>query len=356
MKRNAVLVAASVLALSGAAFGGHHPPLGTTTLVATVPAPGFPGPLGYPEGLAVDGHKAYVTTSATFGTAGSGPSHIYVYNTQSGALERTIEIEGQDLSQEHALSNIALDGDDRIYVLDTQRGVLRMKKNGTHQEVYAAIPDLPPCNAAPAGADCSPTLFDRPALPNDIVFDEAGNAYVSDSFQATIWRIPPGGEAEIWFQDPVLDDLFGPNGIRLSPDRTSLFLAQTATGFDFGTPGYIYQLPLVDHPTSADLSVFHSYPFESPDGFAFGESGKLYVVLALSNQISVLDADGNEETRYDGASSPVPFDAPASVAFDGKGSILITNHALFSGIPSHFALLKTFVNDDEDPLERPELP
>ena len=356
-----VTVAALALVLPSAAFAKPKPPVGTTTVLATVPAPGYPGPMGFPEGLAVNGNKAYVGTSATFGTAGSVASRVYAFDRKSGALSRTYVIQGQDLSQEHALSNLAFDDDDRLYVLDTQQGVIRLELGSGDQEVYAPIPDLLPCSVALAGTDCSPTLFDRTPLPNDIVFAEDGTAYVTDSFQATIWRIPAGGGyAEVWFQDPVLDDLFGPNGIRLSPDRSELVFAQTLTGFDFGTPGFIYSLPLVDQPTSADLSVFHTYGFESPDGIAFGASGNLYVALALTNQISVLAPDGSELTRYSGPASspsgPIPFDAPASVAFDNASkSLLVTNHPLFSGIPQNFALIGVVVNDTADPLERPEL-
>ena len=64
---------------------------------------------------------------------------------------------------------------------------------------------------------CSPTPFDAPPLPNDIVFAANGTAYVTDSTQATIWWVPPGGGApQIWFQDPRLaSPSFGPNGIRI---------------------------------------------------------------------------------------------------------------------------------------------
>lgn len=358
------LVALTALALSlpaTAAFAKPKAPLGTTTVLATVPAPGYPGALGFPEGLAVNGNKVYVGASATFGTAGSVASQIYAFDRKSGALSRTYVIQGQDLSQEHAISNLAFDGDDRLYALDTQQGVIRLELGSGAQEVYAPIPDLLPCSVALPGTDCSPTLFDRPPLPNDIVFTEDGTAYVTDSFQATIWRIPAGGGyAEVWFQAPVLDDLFGPNGVRLSPDRSQLVFVQTMTGFDFGTPGFIYTLPLVDQPTSADLSVFHAYGFESPDGIAFGASGNLYVALALTNQISVLAPDGTELSRYSGPASspsgPIPFDAPASVAFDNSSkSLVVTNHALFSGIPQNFTVIDVVVNDTADPLERPEL-
>ena len=48
----------------------------------------------------------------------------------------------------------------------------------------------------------TPGRSPRPAgrassLLNELVFDDAGNLYVTDSFQATIYRVPPGGGAPV---------------------------------------------------------------------------------------------------------------------------------------------------------------
>jgi sugar lactone lactonase YvrE len=47
--------------------------------------------------------------------------------------------------------------------------------------------------------------------PNGLAFDKRGNLYVTDSWvfgsdpaQGSIWRIPPGGKAEIWYRDVEL--------------------------------------------------------------------------------------------------------------------------------------------------------
>ncbi|MBK9230205.1 MAG: hypothetical protein IPO15_04815 [Anaerolineae bacterium] len=100
--------------------------------------------------------------------------------------------------------------------------------------------------------------------------------------------------------------------------------------------GTIYRLPLVDQPTEADRAVIHTYiAGEMPDQLAFDSVGNLYVSLALSNQISVLAANGTETVRY--ASAPgdaIPLDNPAGIAFDARTrSLLIVNHALLSGRP-----------------------
>ncbi len=106
-------------------------------------------------------------------------------------------------------------------MLSTQLGIYRLTAGGTQLPHADPFPNLPPCFAAPPGAPCSRTPFDGPPTPNDILFDRAGNAYVTDSFQATIWKVPPrGGTPQVWFQDVRLaSPSFGPNGIRISLDR-----------------------------------------------------------------------------------------------------------------------------------------
>ncbi|CAN5168703.1 hypothetical protein BH18ACT4_BH18ACT4_10440 [soil metagenome] len=226
------------------AAADHHRPFGDARILARVPTPP-----GYPEGIAVRGNRVYVAGPATFGTAGQGPSMVLVYNTVTGALIDTFETVGEDLSAEHANSSIAFDRQGRLYVLNTQLGLYRLTPWTGEQEQYGnPFPDLPPCVSAPA--PCSPTPFPTPPLPNDLAFDPAGNAYVTDSLQATILRVPPGGgEPETWFQDIRLASTFiGVNGIRLDPTRTKIFVTVTA---DLDGNSFVSTLPLVGQPMAA---------------------------------------------------------------------------------------------------------
>ena len=337
-----------------AAEGAVSRPFGDAQVLATVPTPP-----GFPEGIAVKGEKVYVAGPARFGTAGDGQSSkVFAFNIRSGELVREYAIQGEDLSQDHANSCIAFDGDGRLYVINLQLGIVRINLGSGDQEVYAApLPDLLPCSPS-TPSPCSPTSLDFPPLPNDIAFDEAGYAYVTDSFQATIWRIPPGGgEPQIWFQDARLDTGFGPNGLRLDPSRTAIFFAVTADSISAGgafVGGKIYTLPLVDAPSASDLAVFYEYDGEAPDGIAFGRSGKLYVALADPGHsgISILRPDGTEEARLQNSL----YDSPANIAFNGDGSLLVTNHAFTTTDPAHFTVLDVFVDDKQSPLVQPQLP
>ena len=334
-------------------------PFGDVEVLATVPAS-----TGFPEGIAVRGNKIYVSGPARFGTAGDGtPSRVFAYDADSGALLRTYDIQGENLSQDHANSCIAFDGAGRLYVVNFQLGIVRIDLGSGQQSIYAPpVPDLAPCSTVAPGTPCSPTVVDAPPLANDIAFDDDGNLYLTDSFQATIWRIPPGGgDPQIWFQDSRLDTPFGANGIRLNPERTKIYFTVTADGVgQFGNflGGKVYTLPLVEHPTAAQLQVFHQYNGDAPDGIAFGKSGKLYVMLAapFNSSVSILNSQGVEIAWLHNDQDPTfPYDSPANLAFNKHGSIVVTNHAFATMIPNHFVVLDVFVDDKESPLAKPDL-
>ncbi|HWN11183.1 MAG TPA: hypothetical protein VNO50_18235 [Pyrinomonadaceae bacterium] len=321
------------------------PPFGTITTFAPVPAvPGFP------EGVAVHGNSVFVSGPARFGTAGTGPSAIQVYNRKTGQLQQTIVVQGEALAFEHALSNIAIDGQGRIYALSTQLGLIRFTKQGQTwvQSAYGApLPDLNPMD-----------FF--PPIPNDVVFDDDGNAYVTDSLQGTIFRYAPGGGTPtIWFQSPLFFGSgpipFGTNGIRLDPEREHVYVVVTTSPTD-PSIGTIYRLPLVNSPSAGDLETFHVYAAgEGPDQIAFAADGKLYVTLAFSNQVSILSTSGAEITRISSqVGDDIPMDNPAGIAFDNRTkSVLVVNHALISGNPAHFAVLSIYVGETGDPLSQP---
>jgi sugar lactone lactonase YvrE len=337
------------LVLAGFPAGAAQRPLGDVRVLAVVPPPGFP------ESLVVRGSRAYVSTPSRGGTAGQGPSKVFAFNARRGNLVRTYEIQGESLAQDHSLTNMAFDRAHRLYVLSNQLGLIRLNIKTGAQEPYASPPvNLPPCATVTPPTPCSPTVADAPPLANSIAFDGTGIAYVTDSGQATIYRIPPGGGApQIWFQDPRIAGVVGPNGIRVSPDGQRIVVAVTFTG---ASQGFIYTLPLIDTPTAADLMTFHTYGTEGPDEIAFGRSGRLYVSLAVANAASVLDVGGNEIARYSGpASDGTPMDSPSGVALRGR-SLLMNNHALFSGITANMVVFDIFVDDRPEPLLLPRIP
>src|ERR1051326_2913297 len=111
------------LAVAGRVGGVQADTIGQITPLASVP----PTP-GFPEGVVVYGNRIFLSGAAAFGTAGKGPSAIQVYDRKTGAQITTINVAGEALAFEHALSNMAVDGQGRIYALSTQLGLLRFTK------------------------------------------------------------------------------------------------------------------------------------------------------------------------------------------------------------------------------------
>jgi sugar lactone lactonase YvrE len=355
-----VLITALLLAGLAQMASAAEPDFGEVKVLAQVPQPGFP------EGVVRRGLLTFVTGPATFGLAGNGiPSKIWVYNTLTGDLVYTKEIVGEDLNQEHANSCAAVDGFGRLYVLNLQLGIIRFDPLLITQQQYSKpFPDLKPCSQVQPGAPCSPMEVDLPPMPNDIAFDLSGAAYVTDSLQATIWRVPAGGgEPQVWFQDPKLAPSLripgsvGANGIRINPQHNKVYVTVT---IDSNGQGNIYTLPLINKPIPGSLSLFHSFaPGDFPDGIAFGASGVLYVASAtpFNSSIIGLRGDGSEAFRLTNPQgSPIkPYDSPANIAFDGRGSLLVTNHAFATGgaNPEQFQVLQVYVNDQEAGLFKP---
>jgi len=306
----------------------HSRAIGDSRLIAKLPDP------GYPEGIAVGKKHFYVAGPAAFGIPGQAV--LWVYDLETNALLKTIGLGG------FAGSCIALDEHENVYVIEEAQGVLKVDPETGVKTIYAAgfhhVYNSP---FAPPGGQY---------LLNDLAFDKKGNLYVSDTFQATIWRVPPGGGTpQVWFQSAQIDGPFGPNGLRISPDGDKVFFTTT---FDAASLGHIWTLPVKDAPTAADLKLFYTWQGQigaGPDGIAFGKSGNLYVALAGYSQISIINEHGVEVKRLSSpASAPLPWTNPANIAFNDKtGTILVTNHAsLINPInPALFGVFDVFVDD-----------
>jgi sugar lactone lactonase YvrE len=195
-------------------------------------------------------------------------------------------------------------------------------------------------------------------LPNGLAFDDRGTLYVTESFsgspgaygQGGIWRIPKGGDAQLWLRHPLLTGIgilgspIGANGIAY--DHGALFVTNTDKGLLLripleldGSPGEIEMWKkLGEVPESplagAKLPVM-------PDGLALDVHGNLYVAVISRNAIVRLGADDRvqESVAVLGSPGPVPpasFDTPASLAFGtGAGeqqNLLVTNLGMMAAI------------------------
>lgn len=329
----------------------EHPAIGDVSVFATVPVP------GHPFGVAVDKNRIYISTSAgdffaspaTGGHLNSDGERVFAYDKR-GNLVRTTIIPTMPKS-DMGLFGLALDGNPtpnhNLYVADMNGRILRLAldRDAAAPELFAQTP--PPFSG----------LGWHASMWNDLVFDKAGNLFMTDD-KPRLWRVTRDGHPSVWFQDAALLGLFGfaggPLGARIDPSGKFLYFTITISAA-FPGEAVVYRLPLVDHPSAPDLQVVHRFPAvpgqipPQAAGLAFAESGNMYVGLIGTNQIAVLDSKGNEIRRI---SSPL-FDSPWGIAFMGE-SILVTNADIQEpGIPANWNVLKVFVGEEGLPLNRP---
>jgi len=326
----------------------QHPAFGDATVFASVPAP------GHPFGVAVDKNRVYISTSAgdffadpsIGGHRNSDGERVFAYDQKGNLVTTTSIATGPNSNM--GLFGLALDGnpnpDHQLYIADMNGRILRLSLDQKD-----AAPVL--FAEAPLAGGWMATMW------NDLVFDRAGNLFMTDD-KPRLWRVTPDGQASIWFQDTRLTGLFGvaggPLGGRIDPTGKFLYFTITIS-LEFPGEAVVYRIPLVDHPSASDLEVVHRFPVvygqQPPQaaGLAFAKSGNIYVGLIGTNQIAVLDPAGNEIRRI---SSPL-FDSPWGLAFMGQ-SLLVTNASIEpTEIPDHWKVLKVFVGESGLPLNRP---
>jgi sugar lactone lactonase YvrE/pimeloyl-ACP methyl ester carboxylesterase len=177
------------------------------------------------------------------------------------------------------------------------------------------------------------------ALANGLAFDPSGNLYVGDSVPGAVWRIPPGGSAEVWLEHEWLqgcppDNPFGANGVAFWED--ALYAASTTKGLIVripiladGSPGEPEKIAGVDDCDEEFDNL------DAMDGIALDSEGNIYALLVMQNKIVRIDpADGSFTTLLTGEQG---LHNPASVVFgvgeDDQTSIFFTNYAVLPPVP-----------------------
>jgi DNA-binding beta-propeller fold protein YncE len=132
------------------------------------------------------------------------------------------------------------------------------------------------------------------AAPNAMVLDGQGGLYVSDSFQGAVFRIanaatcaPPCPITTV-VHDPLLATAgfppFGANGLALSGDGKTLFVANT--GDD-----RVLKVDLTSPAASKPVSVF-AESINGADGIAFDDDGRLWVAANQNDEVVALNGNG----------------------------------------------------------------
>ena len=338
MRRPALAAALSACLALLAVPASAGPAPGATTVFAKVGSPGHAdSALVLPDG------DVLVSTNRGAHSNTSDPSKIFRYD-KTGKLVRTYLISGQDLSSDHGLMSMALDGQGRVYVADySPPRILRIDPRTGFQRTYATIPDL-------KGLDDN-GVGDSAPWPDGVTFLPDGRLLVTDLAQGTVFAVPAGGgTAKVWLQDPLLRSTFGPNQLVLTPKGEALLDVTASTAPATAGRGVLYRFPIVDGKPGPLTQVWASLPGEGVDGFALGTSGRVYMPTLVTDRIAVIGPDGSEVASY---ADPL-FDAPSSVTFTGTDA-LVTNLTYFSKDKANDLVLKVHLGDTGVPAVRPRV-
>jgi DNA-binding beta-propeller fold protein YncE len=226
-----------------------------------------------------------------------------------------------------------------VYIANFGAGqIQRMPANfsaGTAIQVVADIPKIgAPIARHEGNPDGSQDLItfgsNSVPAPNGLVFDKAGNLYVSDSFQGAIFRVnnattcAPCSVTTI-SHDPLLATTgfpsFGANGLALSSDENTLFVANTGD-----------DRVLVVNVSTGIATVF-AESINGADGLVFDDQRRLWVAANQNDEIVALNAKARVTARVgefnginrDGTPEGLLF--PASMVILGD-DMFVTNVAL----------------------------
>jgi len=210
----------------------------------------------------------------------------------------------------------AIGPDGAVWVCDNGRAF------SYHEQDGLIVPGLIPPNHRPGcirrydpASGRLETVYDGLIAPNDLVFDEEGGFWFTDHGVSTadgrrfgaLYHASADGAAI----SRQRDGLIGPNGVGLSPDGRTVYVADTYLqrlwAFEIETPG-----TLAPPPAFAPGRVVCNLPgYQLLDSLAVEAGGKVCVATIINGGISVIDPDGSVEHV------PVPDAVTTNICFGG---------------------------------------
>src|SRR6516162_7454911 len=134
--------------------------------------------------------------------------------------------------------------------------------------------------------------------PNDLVFDAQGGFYFSDLGKVRAREMDRGAvyyaKTDGSFITEVAFPMITPNGIGLSPDEKTLYVAETETAqlwaFDIAAPGEIKKQPFPSPHGGRLVAGLGGY--QRFDSLAVQANGDVCVATLINGSVSVIAPDG----------------------------------------------------------------
>jgi gluconolactonase len=156
--------------------------------------------------------------------------------------------------------------------------------------------------------------------PNDLVFDRAGGFYFSDLGKARARDMDRGGVYYATTDGKTIREIafpmVTPNGVGLSPDEKTLYVAETETArlwaFPIEAPGILKKEPWPSPHGGRLVAGMGGY--QRFDSLAVDGEGRICVATLVNGGITVISPDGRHVEHH-----PMPDPATTNICFGGPG-------------------------------------
>lgn len=313
-------------------------PLGTTTRFAAVPDPGAPA------GIAVgpDG-TVYVATGNALARGGTGDGVVASFDP-TGRPRRTWTIDGMAATRSVGLTDVVVDRDGAVWVLDASTArVLRIDPGAAKPVVVATVPDLRSCAFGVVSPPCEPGLSNGAPELRGLAIRPQGGVYVADRVQGTIWSVDRLGAVApaVGLEDRLAGE--GPVDVTVMADGSLVATISARLGsFPAGLPSVV-RVPVDGGAFGSPTVVTDLASGDAPQTVVATATGRVYVALSGVNEVVDLGLEQGDQVRY-GAGLDPAFDVPVGLALR-DGSLLVTNQGDANADASRWLVIALGVAD-----------
>jgi DNA-binding beta-propeller fold protein YncE len=299
----------------------------------------LPDGVRYPEGITANPDTGDIYTATfDFGATVTQPNKLLRFD-HSGHLVASRDLTGPALGLGFR--------NGKVYLLAFGSGeVLRIAADFNSTTAFELVGTVPKIGAPgprsvgnPDGSSDTITFgfSGGAAAPNAMVFDNAGNLYISDSFQGAIFRIDAAASCSIpctvktVLQHPLLATAgfppFGANGLALDAAEAFLYVANTGDS-------RVLKVDLAAVATTPGTAVtVFAESIHGADGLLVDSAGRLWVAANQKDELVALNTSGRVIIRAGdflgirGDGTPRGLLFPASMVIVGD-FMYVTNLAL----------------------------